>query len=163
MNNIHPAVNPPHSNVPHSEVPPGAPAPVPRVSREPRLNNTYMSHTGSGHPTTLENGLPPDPSPPAAASLSQYQLRGSLVAPQPSPTIRYMYMSFLRFSGTWCRFILCYSCLTTCLIFPYRHSPAGGGYLQPGQASNIVSPASANSGVVRNSSVTPDPLRGVPR
>ncbi|XP_020289619.1 protein AF-10-like isoform X2 [Pseudomyrmex gracilis] len=130
VNNIHPTVNPSHSNVAHSEVPPGAPAPVPRVSREPRLNNTYMSHSSSGHPTTLENGLPPDPSPPAAASLSQYQLRGSLVAPQPSPTI--------------------------------RHSPAGGGYLQPGQASNIVSPASANtSGVVRNSSVTPDPLRGV--
>lgn len=88
VNNIHPTVNPSHSNVAHSEVPPGAPAPVPRVSREPRLNNTYMSHSSSGHPTTLENGLPPDPSPPAAASLSQYQLRGSLVTPQPSPTIR---------------------------------------------------------------------------
>ncbi|XP_067217245.1 protein AF-10-like isoform X2 [Linepithema humile] len=127
-NNVHPTVNP-HSNI--SEVPPGAPAPVPRVSREPRMNNTYMPHSSSGnHPTTLENGLPPDPSPPAAASLSQYQHRG-LVAPQPSPTI--------------------------------RHSPAGGGYLQ-GQSSNIVSPAPANtSGVVRNSSVTPDPLRGVPR
>lgn len=129
-NNVHPTVNPSHPNI--SEVPPGAPAPVPRVSREPRMNNTYMPHSSSGnHPTTLENGLPPDPSPPAAASLSQYQHRGSLVAPQPSPTI--------------------------------RHSPAGGGYLQ-GQPSNIVSPAPANtSGVVRNSSVTPDPLRGVPR
>ncbi|EFN73311.1 Protein AF-10 [Camponotus floridanus] len=132
VNNIHPTVNPSHPNVSHSEVPPGAPAPVPRSSREPRVNNTYMPHSSSsGHPTTLENGLPPDPSPPAAASLSQYQHRGSLVAPQPSPTI--------------------------------RHSPAGGGYLQ-GQPSNIVSPAPANtSGVVRNSSVTPDPLRGVPR
>ncbi|KAL6261031.1 hypothetical protein P5V15_008557 [Pogonomyrmex californicus] len=131
VNNIHPTVNPSHSNVSHSEVPPGAPASVPRVSREPRVNNTYMPHSSSGsHPTTLENGLPPDPSPPAAASLAQYH-RGSLVAPQPSPTI--------------------------------RHSPAGGGYLQ-GQPSNIVSPAPANtSGVVRNSSVTPDPLRGVPR
>ncbi|EZA59575.1 Protein AF-10 [Ooceraea biroi] len=132
VNNIHPTVNPSHSNVSHPEVPPGAPASVPRVSREPRVNSTYMPHSSSaGHPTTLENGLPPDPSPPAAASLSQYQHRGSLVAPQPSPTI--------------------------------RHSPAAGGYLQ-GQPSNIVSPAPANtSGVVRNSSVTPDPLRGVPR
>ncbi|KAM0729248.1 Protein AF-10 [Formica fusca] len=131
VNNIHPTVNPSHPNVSHSEVPPGAPAPVPRSNREPRVNNTYMPHSSSSnHPTTLENGLPPDPSPPAAASLSQYQHRGSLVAPQPSPTI--------------------------------RHSPAGGGYLQG--SSNIVSPAPANtSGVVRNSSVTPDPLRGVPR
>ncbi|XP_070157143.1 protein AF-10 [Polyergus mexicanus] len=131
VNNIHPTVNPSHPNVSHSEVPPGAPAPVPRSNREPRVNNAYMPHSGSSnHPTTLENGLPPDPSPPAAASLSQYQHRGSLVAPQPSPTI--------------------------------RHSPAGGGYLQG--SSNIVSPAPANtSGVVRNSSVTPDPLRGVPR
>ncbi|KAH0953377.1 hypothetical protein HN011_004746 [Eciton burchellii] len=132
VNNIHPTVNPSHPNVSHSEVPPGAPVSVPRVNREPRVNSTYMPHSSSaGHPTTLENGLPPDPSPPAAASLSQYQHRGSLVAPQPSPTI--------------------------------RHSPAAGGYLQ-GQPSNIVSPAPANtSGVVRNSSVTPDPLRGVPR
>ncbi|KAK2585361.1 hypothetical protein KPH14_010039 [Odynerus spinipes] len=133
VNNVHPTVNPSHPNVAHPEVPPGAPgAAVPRVNREPRVNNTYMSHSSSvNHPTTLENGLPPDPSPPAAASLSQYQHRGSLVAPQPSPTI--------------------------------RHSPATSGYLQ-GQQSNIVSPATAsNSGVVRNSSVTPDPLRGVPR
>ncbi|XP_011153105.1 protein AF-10 isoform X2 [Harpegnathos saltator] len=132
VNNIHPTVNPSHPNVSHPEVPPGAPAPVPRVNREARVNNTYMPHSSSAsHPTTLENGLPPDPSPPAAASLSQYQHRGSLVAPQPSPTI--------------------------------RHSPAAGGYLQ-GQPSNIVSPAPANtSGIVRNSSVTPDPLRGVPR
>ncbi|XP_071638753.1 uncharacterized protein Alh isoform X2 [Temnothorax longispinosus] len=131
VNNIHPTVNPSHPNVSHSEVPPGAPASVPRVSREPRVNNTYIPHSStSNHPTTLENGLPPDPSPPAAASLAQYH-RGSLVAPQPSPTM--------------------------------RHSPAGAGYLQ-GQPSNIVSPAPANtSGVVRNSSVTPDPLRGVPR
>ncbi|XP_076481688.1 coiled coil domain containing protein Alhambra isoform X6 [Bombus vancouverensis nearcticus] len=113
-------------------VPPGAAAPVPRVSRETRVNNTYMPHSSSSnHSTTLENGLPPDPSPPAAASLSQYQHRTSLVAPQPSPTI--------------------------------RHSPAGSAYHQ-GQPSNIVSPAPAsNPGVVRNSSVTPDPLRGVPR
>ncbi|XP_011687114.1 PREDICTED: protein AF-10-like isoform X2 [Wasmannia auropunctata] len=131
VNNIHPTVNPSHPSVSHSEVPPGAPAPVSRVSREPRVNNTYLPHSSSGgHPTTLENGLPPDPSPPAAASLAQYH-RGSLVAPQPSPTM--------------------------------RHSPAGAGYLQ-GQPSNIVSPAPANtSSVVRNSSVTPDPLRGVPR
>lgn len=131
VNNIHPTVNPSHP-VSHSEVPSGAPASVPRVGREPRVNSTYMPHSSSaGHPTTLENGLPPDPSPPAAASLSQYQHRGSLVAPQPSPTI--------------------------------RHSPAAGGYLQ-GQPSNIVSPAPANtSGIVRNSSVTPDPLRGIPR
>nr|XP_050850858.1 protein AF-10 [Vespula vulgaris] len=133
VNNVHPTVNPSHPNVAHPEVPPGASgAAVPRVNREPRVNNTYMPHSSSvNHPTTLENGLPPDPSPPAAASLSQYQHRGSLVAPQPSPTI--------------------------------RHSPAASGYLQ-GQQSNIVSPATAsNSGVVRNSSVTPDPLRGVPR
>ncbi|XP_043523434.1 protein AF-10-like isoform X1 [Frieseomelitta varia] len=132
VNNIHPTVNPSHPNVPHPEVPPGAAAPVPRVSREPRVNNTYMPHSSSSnHSTTLENGLPPDPSPPAAASLSQYQHRTSLVAPQPSPTI--------------------------------RHSPAGSAYHQ-GQPSNIVSPApTSNSGVVRNSSVTPDPLRGVPR
>ncbi|KOC61686.1 Protein AF-10 [Habropoda laboriosa] len=132
VNNIHPTVNPSHPNVPHPDVPPGAAAPVPRVSREPRVNNTYMPHSSSSnHSTTLENGLPPDPSPPAAASLSQYQHRTSLVAPQPSPTI--------------------------------RHSPAGTAYHQ-GQPSNIVSPAPAsNSGVVRNSSVTPDPLRGVPR
>ncbi|XP_053981923.1 protein AF-10-like isoform X3 [Hylaeus volcanicus] len=131
-NNIHPSVNPSHPNVPHPDVPPGAAAPVPRVNREPRVNNTYMPHSSSSnHSTTLENGLPPDPSPPAAASLPQYQHRTSLVAPQPSPTI--------------------------------RHSPAGSAYHQ-GQPSNIVSPAPAsNSGVVRNSSVTPDPLRGVPR
>ncbi|XP_015188940.1 PREDICTED: protein AF-10-like isoform X2 [Polistes dominula] len=132
-NNVHPTVNPPHANVAHPEVPSGASgAAVPRVNRETRVNNTYIPHSSSvNHPTTLENGLPPDPSPPAAASLSQYQHRGSLVAPQPSPTI--------------------------------RHSPATSGYLQ-GQQSNIVSPATAsNSGVVRNSSVTPDPLRGVPR
>ncbi|XP_054009866.1 protein AF-10 isoform X2 [Hylaeus anthracinus] len=130
-NNIHPSVNPSHPNVPHPDVPPGAAAPVPRVNREPRVNNTYMPHSSSSnHSTTLENGLPPDPSPPAAASLPQYQHRTSLVAPQPSPTI--------------------------------RHSPAGSAYHQ-GQPSNIVSPAPAsNSGVVRNSSVTPDPLRGVP-
>ncbi|XP_012135688.1 coiled coil domain containing protein Alhambra isoform X4 [Megachile rotundata] len=132
VNNIHPTVNPSHPNVPHPEVPPGAAAPVPRVNREPRVNNTYMPHSSaSNHSTTLENGLPPDPSPPAAASLSQYQHRTSLVAPQPSPTI--------------------------------RHSPAGSAYHQ-GQPSNIVSPAPAgNSGVVRNSSVTPDPVRGIPR
>ncbi|XP_012135687.1 coiled coil domain containing protein Alhambra isoform X3 [Megachile rotundata] len=131
VNNIHPTVNPSHPNVPHPEVPPGAAAPVPRVNREPRVNNTYMPHSSaSNHSTTLENGLPPDPSPPAAASLSQYQHRTSLVAPQPSPTI--------------------------------RHSPAGSAYHQ-GQPSNIVSPAPAgNSGVVRNSSVTPDPVRGIP-
>ncbi|XP_076481686.1 coiled coil domain containing protein Alhambra isoform X4 [Bombus vancouverensis nearcticus] len=131
VNNIHPTVNPSHPNVSHPEVPPGAAAPVPRVSRETRVNNTYMPHSSSSnHSTTLENGLPPDPSPPAAASLSQYQHRTSLVAPQPSPTI--------------------------------RHSPAGSAYHQ-GQPSNIVSPAPAsNPGVVRNSSVTPDPLRGVP-
>lgn len=81
-------MNPSHSNVSHSEVP-GGPTAVSRVSREARVNNTYMSHSSSSnHPTTLENGLPPDPSPPAAASVSQYQHRGSLVAPQPSPTIR---------------------------------------------------------------------------
>lgn len=132
VNNIHPTVNPSHPNVPHPDVPPGAAAPVPRVTREPRVNNTYMPHSSSSnHSTTLENGLPPDPSPPAAASLSQYQHRTSLIAPQPSPTI--------------------------------RHSPAGNAYHQ-GQPSNIVSPAPAsNSSVVRNSSVTPDPLRGVPR
>ncbi|CAL7942147.1 unnamed protein product [Xylocopa violacea] len=132
VNNIHPTVNPSHPNVPHPDVPPGAAAPVSRVSREPRVNNTYMPHSSSSnHSATLENGLPPDPSPPAAASLSQYQHRTPLVAPQPSPTI--------------------------------RHSPAGSAYHQ-GQPSNIVSPAPANnSGVVRNSSVTPDPLRGVPR
>ncbi|XP_033327511.2 coiled coil domain containing protein Alhambra isoform X4 [Megalopta genalis] len=131
-NNIHPTVNPSHPNIPHPDVPPGAAAPVPRVNREPRVNNTYMPHSSSSnHSTTLENGLPPDPSPPAAASLSQYQHRTSLVAPQPSPTI--------------------------------RHSPAGSAYHQ-GQPSNIVSPVPAsNPGVVRNSSVTPDPLRGVPR
>ncbi|XP_015430459.1 PREDICTED: protein AF-10-like isoform X2 [Dufourea novaeangliae] len=131
-NNIHPTVNPSHPSIPHPDVPPGAAAPVPRVTREPRVNNTYMPHSSSSnHSATLENGLPPDPSPPAAASLSQYQHRTSLVAPQPSPTI--------------------------------RHSPAGSGYHQ-GQPSNIVSPAPAsNPGVVRNSSVTPDPLRGVPR
>ncbi|XP_031772623.1 protein AF-10-like isoform X3 [Apis florea] len=125
-------VNPSHPNVPHPDVPPGAAAPVPRVTREPRVNNTYMPHSSSSnHSATLENGLPPDPSPPAAASLSQYQHRTSLIAPQPSPTI--------------------------------RHSPAGNAYHQ-GQPSNIVSPAPAsNSSVVRNSSVTPDPLRGVPR
>ncbi|XP_070520252.1 protein AF-10 isoform X1 [Cardiocondyla obscurior] len=130
VNNIHPTVNPPHPTVSHSEVPPGAPAPVARVTREPRVNNTYMPHSSSSsHQTTLENGLPPNPSPPAAASLAQYH-RGSLVA-QPSPSM--------------------------------RHSPAGAGYLQS-QPSNIVSPAPANNtGVVRNSSVTPDPLRGVPR
>ncbi|XP_012342628.1 protein AF-10-like isoform X1 [Apis florea] len=132
VNNIHPTVNPSHPNVPHPDVPPGAAAPVPRVTREPRVNNTYMPHSSSSnHSATLENGLPPDPSPPAAASLSQYQHRTSLIAPQPSPTI--------------------------------RHSPAGNAYHQ-GQPSNIVSPAPAsNSSVVRNSSVTPDPLRGVPR
>ncbi|XP_029050847.1 protein AF-10 isoform X2 [Osmia bicornis bicornis] len=132
VNNIHPNVNPSHPNVPHPDVPPGAAAPVPRVNREPRVNNTYMPHSSaSNHSAALENGLPPDPSPPAAASLSQYQHRTSLVAPQPSPTI--------------------------------RHSPAGSGYHQ-GQPSNIVSPApTGNSGVVRNSSVTPDPVRGVPR
>ncbi|KAG7212618.1 hypothetical protein KM043_012908 [Ampulex compressa] len=132
VNNIHPTVNPSHPSVPHPDVPPGAPAPVARVNREPRVNNTYMPHSSSSnHSSALENGLPPDPSPPAAASLSQYQHRASLVAPQPSPTI--------------------------------RHSPAGSGYHQ-GQPSNIVSPAPTNnSGVVRNSSVTPDPLRGVPR
>ncbi|XP_076236511.1 coiled coil domain containing protein Alhambra isoform X2 [Calliopsis andreniformis] len=130
-NNIHPSVNPSHPNVPHPDVPPGATAPVPRVNRESRVNNTYMPHSSSSnHSATLENGLPPDPSPPAAASLPQYQHRTSLVAPQPSPTI--------------------------------RHSPAGSAYHQ-GQPSNIVSPAPAsNSGVVRNSSVTPDPLRGAP-
>ncbi|XP_046742655.1 protein AF-10-like isoform X1 [Diprion similis] len=132
VNNIHPSVNPTHSNIPHPDIQPGAPAPVSRVSREPRVNNSYLPHSSSSsHSTVMENGLPPDPSPPAAASMTQYQHRGSLVPPQPSPTI--------------------------------RHSPAGTGYHQ-GQPSNIVSPASANSsGVVRNSSVTPDPLRGVPR
>ncbi|XP_012288571.1 protein AF-10 isoform X2 [Orussus abietinus] len=131
-NNVHPTVNPSHPNIPHPDVPPGAPAPISRVNREPRVNNTYLSHSGSSnHSTALENGLPPDPSPPAATSIPQYPHRGSMVAPQPSPTI--------------------------------RHSPAASGYHQ-GQPSNIVSPASANnSGVVRNSSVTPDPLRGVPR
>ncbi|XP_076653084.1 coiled coil domain containing protein Alhambra isoform X5 [Halictus rubicundus] len=131
-NNIHPTVNPSHPNIPHPDIPPGAAAPVPRVNREPRVNNAYMPHSSSSnHSTTLENGLPPDPSPPAAASLSQYQHRTSLVAPQPSPTI--------------------------------RHSPAGSAYHQ-GQPSNIVSPVpTSNTGVVRNSSVTPDPLRGVPR
>ncbi|XP_024943772.1 protein AF-10 isoform X10 [Cephus cinctus] len=132
VNNIHPTVNPSHPNIPHPDIPPGAQAQLPRVNRESRVNNTYLPHSSSSsHSTAMENGLPPDPSPPAAASLSQYQHRGSLVPPQPSPTI--------------------------------RHSPAGSGYHQ-GQPSNIVTAANANnSGVVRNSSVTPDPLRGVPR
>ncbi|XP_043273834.1 protein AF-10 isoform X2 [Venturia canescens] len=134
VNNIHPSVNPSHPNLQHAEGPPsGGPATISRVNREPRINNTYIPHSSSGgHSTPLENGLPPDPSPPAAASLSQYQQhRGSLIAPQQSPTI--------------------------------RHSPAASGYHQ-NQPSNIVSPANAtNSGVVRNSSSTPDPLRGVPR
>lgn len=85
-----------------------------------------MPHSStSGHTTPMENGLPPNPSPPAASSVSQYPHRGSLVPPQPSPTT-------------------------------IRHSPAASNYHQ-GQSSNIVSPAN------RNSSATPDPLRGVPR
>lgn len=45
----------------------------------------------------------------------------------------------------------------------FRHIPAASGYHQ-GQSSNIILPSNVNSsGVVRNSSVTPDPLRGVQR
>lgn len=89
VNNIHPSVNPTHQNIPHPDIQPGVPATVSRVNREARINNSYLPHSSSGtHSNTMENGLPPDPSPPAAASLTQYQHRGSLVPPQPSPTIR---------------------------------------------------------------------------
>ncbi|XP_034944970.1 protein AF-10 isoform X2 [Chelonus insularis] len=131
INNIHPSANQSHPNAPHPDIAAGAPS-ISRVNRDSRVNNAYLPHSSSsGHSTPLENGLPPDPSPPAAASISQYSHRGSMVPPQPSPTI--------------------------------RHSPATSAYHQ-GQPSNIVSPANANSsGVVRNSSATPEPLRGVPR
>ncbi|XP_043483958.1 protein AF-10 [Leptopilina heterotoma] len=134
VNNIHPSVNPSHSNISHSEVPSAPVTSMSRGSRESRMSNAYLPHSNSSsHASTLENGLPPDPSPPTGTSMShsQYQHRGSLVAPQPSPAI--------------------------------RHSPAASGYHQ-GQSSNIILPANVNSsGVVRNSSVTPDPLRGVQR
>ena len=89
VNNIHPSMNPSHTNLPHPEVPPGAAgASIPRGNREARMNNTYLPHSSSSsHATTLENGLPPDPSPPTGTSQYQ-QHRGSLVAPQPSPAIR---------------------------------------------------------------------------
>ncbi|XP_066600832.1 protein AF-10 isoform X2 [Prorops nasuta] len=130
VNNIHPSVNPTHPSGPHPDAPPGPPTSISRLNQ--RVNSTYLPHSSSSsHPTALENGLPPDPSPPTGASLSQYSHRGSLIPPQPSPNI--------------------------------RHSPAGSSYHQA-QPSNIVSPATANSsGVVRNSSATPDPLRGAPR
>lgn len=57
-----------------------------RINRDSRVNNTYMPHSSS---TPIENGLQPDPSPPApgsGASVAQYSHRGSLVPPQPSPT-----------------------------------------------------------------------------
>ncbi|KAK0176699.1 hypothetical protein PV328_000812 [Microctonus aethiopoides] len=131
VNNIHPAVNQSHQNISHPDLPPGAPISISRVNRDSRVNNAYLPHSSSsGHSTPMENGLPPDPSPPAAVSMSQYPHRGPLVPPQPSPSI--------------------------------RHSPAGG-YHQ-GSTSNIVSPGNPNnSGVVRNSSATPEPMRGVQR
>ncbi|XP_015116992.1 protein AF-10 isoform X2 [Diachasma alloeum] len=132
-NNIHQSVNQSDPNIPHPHISPGTPASVSRVNRDSRVNNTYMPHSSSsGHSTPMENGLPPDPSPPAAASVSQYSHRGSYVQPQSNPPT-------------------------------IRHSPAASGYHQS-QSGNIVSPATGNtSGVVRNSSATPDPLRGVPR
>ena len=88
-NHIHSSVNPLHPNLPHPEVPQGTPTPISRGSRESRINNTYLPHSNSSsHTASLENGLPPDPTPPTGTSLSQYQHRGSLVAPQPSPAIR---------------------------------------------------------------------------
>ncbi|XP_011303288.1 protein AF-10 isoform X2 [Fopius arisanus] len=132
-NNIHPSVNPTDSNVPHANVPPGAPASMSRVSRDSRVNNTYMPHSSSsGHSTPMENGLPPDPSPPAAASVQQYPHRGSLVPPQPSPTT-------------------------------IRHSPAASGYHQSQSGNIVSPATANTSGVFRSSSATPDPLRGVPR
>ncbi|XP_063988954.1 protein AF-10 isoform X2 [Diachasmimorpha longicaudata] len=132
-NNIHQSVNPSDPNIPHPHISPGTPAAVSRVNRDSRVNNTYMPHSSSsGHSTPMENGLPPNPSPPAAASVAQYSHRGSYVQPQSNPPT-------------------------------IRHSPATSGYHQS-QSGNIVSPATGNtSGVVRNSSATPDPLRGVPR
>lgn len=87
VNSIHPSMNPSHPNLTHQEVPPGTGTSIPRGNRETRMNNTYLPHSSSSsHATSLENGLPPDPSPPTGTS--QYQHRGSLVAPQPSPAIR---------------------------------------------------------------------------
>ncbi|XP_033212743.1 protein AF-10-like isoform X2 [Belonocnema kinseyi] len=130
VNSIHPSMNPSHPNLTHPEVPPVTGSSMPRANRETRMNNAYLPHSSSSsHATSLENGLPPETSPPTGTS--QYQHRGSLVAPQPSPAL--------------------------------RHSPAGSGYHQ-GQTNTIVLPANANNpGVVRNSSVTPDPLRGTQR
>lgn len=90
VNNIHPAVNQSHQNISHPDLPPGAPISISRVNRDSRVNNAYLPHSSSsGHSTPMENGLPPDPSPPAAVSMSQYPHRGPLVPPQPSPSMRY--------------------------------------------------------------------------
>ena len=90
VNNIHPSINPSHPSISHPEGAQGLATISRVVNRDTRVNNTYLPHSSSGgHATPMENGLPPDPSPPAAASLSQYQQhRGSMVGPQQSPTIR---------------------------------------------------------------------------
>ncbi|XP_069699367.1 protein AF-10 isoform X2 [Periplaneta americana] len=65
VNNVHPGSG---STVPHQHADP---------SRNPRINNSYVA----SHP--MENGLPPDPSPP-----SGYPHQHRSPAAQPSPTIR---------------------------------------------------------------------------
>ncbi|XP_021930194.1 protein AF-10 isoform X2 [Zootermopsis nevadensis] len=64
VNNVHPG----SGSVSHQHSDP---------SRNPRINNTYVS----SHP--MENGLPPDPSPP-----SGYPHQHRSPAAQPSPTVR---------------------------------------------------------------------------
>ncbi|KAJ9594210.1 hypothetical protein L9F63_014370, partial [Diploptera punctata] len=67
VNNVHPGSG---SNVSHQH-------PSTDMSRNPRINNSYVT------PHPMENGLPPDPSPPAG-----YPHQHRSPATQPSPTIR---------------------------------------------------------------------------
>lgn len=66
VNNVHPASGSSVSSHQHTD-----------PSRNARINNTYVA----SHP--MENGLPPDPSPP-----SGYPHQHRSPAAQPSPTVR---------------------------------------------------------------------------
>lgn len=88
VNNIHPNVNPSsHPNITHADVQQSAT--LSRVNRDSRVNNSYLAHPSSSAHTAMENGLSPDPSPPASAASMQYQHRGTLIATQQNATIRY--------------------------------------------------------------------------
>ncbi|GLH06535.1 PHD finger protein rhinoceros [Gryllus bimaculatus] len=124
VNNVHPSAG----AAPHHQEPP----------RATRVNNSYLPHP-------MENGLPPEPSPPAGNLAYPHQHRSPLAAnaspaernipPQPSSSM--------------------------------RPSPASGGYMMSQSPLNPPAPqpppapgsAASTPGVVRSTSGTPESMR----